>query len=240
MEAVLQDPQPACTFSSASQPGQALKTLCVVGWRGFNHSIAMVNQNQLLEMVKDARFQLLHRDAPFYLPHWERSKLTSVFLPEEMALIDGPPDPGDQTMNVCLRIASPVRLGTPGSARRNVTFVVTEFGLSERSFDPPTLRPEQLTQGDDFVVTPAQWSRARLMEHGFASDKIAVIPHGYKTDAFMPMNVADREQARRNLGLPPQEPCSATSVWRPGTRASMCCCLPLPNCACAACRCVSS
>ena len=36
---------------------------------------------------------------------------------------------------------SPVRSGAPGSARRNATFVVTEFGLSAKSFDPPELSP---------------------------------------------------------------------------------------------------
>lgn len=182
-----------------------MKTLCIEGWRGVNHSIAMVNQNQILEMVKDPRFQLFHRDAPFFMPHWDRNKLDSGFSTEERAVIDALPDPGDQVMDVCLRIASPVRVGVPGSARRTATFVVTEFGLSEKSFDPPGLAPAALTQGEDIVVTPTRWSKARLLDYGFDADKVLVVPHGYKTDTFMPMTEPQRQQARAALGLQPHE-----------------------------------
>jgi glycosyltransferase involved in cell wall biosynthesis len=186
--------------------GETLKTLCIEGWRGVNHSIAMVNQNQILEMVKDARFQLFHRDAPYFLPHWDRNKLDSGFSPEERAVIDSlVPPPEGLVPDVCLRIASPVRVGAPGSARRNVTFVVTEFGLSDKSFDPPETRPEQLTVGDDFIVTPSRWSRERLLDYGFAADKVKVVPHGYKTDSFLPMTPEQRAQARAGLGIQPHE-----------------------------------
>ncbi|UXH80221.1 glycosyltransferase family 4 protein [Roseateles amylovorans] len=182
-----------------------MKTLCIEGWRGVNHSIAMVNQNQILEMVKDARFQLFHRDAPFFMPHWDRSKLDAGFSPEERAVIESLPDPGDQVMDVCLRIASPVRAGTPGSARRTATFVVTEFGLSEKSFDPPGLAPSALTQGDDLVITPTRWSQARLVDYGFDPEKVRVVPHGYKTDTFLPMTEEQRQQARLALNIQPHE-----------------------------------
>jgi hypothetical protein len=122
-----------------------MKTLCIEGWRGVNHSIAMVNQNQILEMVKDPRFELFHKDAPFFMPHWDKGKLDSGFAPEERAIIDALPDPGDRVMDLRLRIASPVRLGDPAAARRNATFVVTEFGLSGKSFDPPEMAPSALT-----------------------------------------------------------------------------------------------
>ncbi|WAC71911.1 glycosyltransferase family 4 protein [Roseateles sp. SL47] len=182
-----------------------MKTLCIEGWRGVNHSIAMVNQNQILEMVKDSRFQLFHRDAPFFMPHWDRSKLDSGFSPEERAIIDGLADPGEQVMDTCLRIASPVRLGRPELARRHLTFVVTEFGLSGKSFDPPDLPPSALTQGDDQVITPTRWSKARLVEYGFDPDKVQVVPHGYKTDTFFPMTDEQRQQARQALNIRPDE-----------------------------------
>jgi len=182
-----------------------LRTLCIEGWRGVNHSIAMVNQNQILEMVRVPGWQISHRDAPYFLPHWDRSKLDSGFSPAEVAIIDGLPAPGDSPVDVCLRVASPVRAGAPGTARRNVTFVVTEFGLSAKSFEPPEMLPAQLTQGDDFVVTPTGWSRDRLVDYGFAEDKIQVVPHGFKTDTFTPMDAAQREQARQALGIQPHE-----------------------------------
>ncbi|WP_077036278.1 glycosyltransferase family 4 protein [Pelomonas sp. KK5] len=195
------------------------KTLCIEGWRGVNHSIAMVNQNQLLEMVKDGRFQLFHRDAPYFLPHWDRSKLDSGFSPEERAIIDGLPDPGEQVVDACVRIASPVRLGKPGSARRTATFVVTEFGLDDKCIDPPDLAPAALTQGDDFVFTPSHWAKARLIDYGFDADKVLVVPHGYKTDVFQPMSPEQRELARAPLGIKPDEVVFANvgvATWNKG------------------------
>lgn len=183
-----------------------LRTLCIEGWRGVNHSIAMVNQNQILEMAKVPGWRIFHRDAPYFLPHWDRSKLDSGFSAEETAVIDGLPAPAaDTPIDVCLRVASPVRAGAPGSAKRNVTFVVTEFGLSGKSFEPPELSPARLTEGDDFVVTPTHWSRARLLDYGFAPDKVQVVPHGFKTDTFLPMSATQRERARQALGMLPHE-----------------------------------
>jgi glycosyltransferase involved in cell wall biosynthesis len=178
-----------------------LKTLCIEGWRGVNHSIAMVNQNQILEMLKVPGWQIFHRDAPYFLPHWNRAQLNSGFSPEEQALLDALPDPGDATTDCCFRIASPVRIGPSGQARRTCTFVVTEFGPIEANFDPKDLRPEQITSGDDAVVTPSRWARDRLVEWGFDADRVHVVPHGYKTDVFAPLSAEAREQARQMLGI---------------------------------------
>ncbi|MDC8773254.1 glycosyltransferase family 4 protein [Roseateles albus] len=182
-----------------------MRTLCIEGWRGINHSIAMVNQNQILEMVKHSGWRICHRDVSYFLPHWNSNKLDSGFSAEESAIIAGLPAPGGEPIDVCLRIASPVRLGEAGSARRNVTFVVTEFGLTGKSFEPAELSPNRLTVGDDIVITPSQWSCARLLDYGFAPDKVKVVPHGFKADTFHPMTSEEREQARLALGVKPHE-----------------------------------
>lgn len=182
-----------------------MRSLCIEGWRGVNHSIAMVNQNQILELAKLPGWTITHRDAPFFLPHWDPSKLDSGFSPAERAVIDGLAPATDAPVDVCFRIASPVRAGRPGSARRNVTYVVTEFGLSAKSFDPVGLTPASLTRGEDRVVTPSQWSKARLLDHGFDAEKVFVVPHGYKTDSFFPMSAEQRAQARQTLGIQPDE-----------------------------------
>jgi glycosyltransferase involved in cell wall biosynthesis len=182
-----------------------LKTLCIEGWRGVNHSIAMVNQNQILEMLRNPGWRIYHRDAPYFLPHWNKAQLNSGFSPEEQAQLDALPDPGDATMDCCFRIASPVRGGRAGEARRTCTFIVTEFGPVAANFEPAHLRPEQITAGDDVVVTPSCWARDRLLEWGFAADKVHVVPHGYKTDVFAPMSGEARQEARQMLGIAPHE-----------------------------------
>jgi glycosyltransferase involved in cell wall biosynthesis len=182
-----------------------LKKLCIEGWRGVNHSIAMVSQNHLLEMLKAPGWEIFHRDAPYFLPHWNRKDHGSGFSLEEQACLDALPDPGDFTMDSCLRIASPVRVGKPGQSRKTCTFIVTEFGPIEANFEPTHLRPEQITKGEDIVVTPSSWARERLLDWGFEADKVHVVPHGYKTDIFAPMSSDARDEARRRLGIAPHE-----------------------------------
>jgi glycosyltransferase involved in cell wall biosynthesis len=182
-----------------------VKKLCIEGWRGVNHSFAMVNQNQILEILKVPGWQVFHRDAPYFRPNWNRDQLNSGFAPEEQARIDALPDPGNDEMDCCFRIAAPVRADHAGKARRLCTFMVTEFGPIEANFDPPTLRPAQLTAGDDIVVTPSRWARHRLIEWGIVQDRVHVVPHGYKTDVFAPMSVEARQEARQMLGIAPHE-----------------------------------
>ena len=45
------------------------KKILIEGWRGINHSYAMVNQYQLLEM-KGMGLELQHLDLPFYNEKW--------------------------------------------------------------------------------------------------------------------------------------------------------------------------
>ena len=64
-----------------------MKTLCIEGWRGVNHSFAMVNQNQILEMLKLPGWEIYHRDAPYFLPHWkDKAQLTSGFAPDASSI----------------------------------------------------------------------------------------------------------------------------------------------------------
>lgn len=182
-----------------------MKKLCIEGWRGVNHSIAIVNQNQILEMLKIPGWQIFHLDAPYFRPHWNRTQLGAGFTTEDQALIDALPHPGDALMDAFLRIASPIRAHKAVQARRTCTFVVTELGLTESSFDPPNLPAEKLTRDEDLIVTPSSWARDRLIEWGFGAEKVNVVPHGYKTDVFCPMTPMERAQARSRLGIASHE-----------------------------------
>jgi len=203
--------------------GAPTKTLCIEGWRGINHSIGMVNQNQILAWLQLPGWQLYHRDAPYFLPHWSRSTLSAGFSAEEQALIDAlAPPPEGQLLDGCYRIASPIRLGPAGAARRTGTFVVTEVG--DLAFEPNELDIRLLTQGADFIVTPSQWSRERLIERGFDGDAIRVVPHGYKTDVFQPLTPAERLEARQRVGIAPEEIvlCNVgVSTWNKGVELAV-------------------
>ena len=182
-----------------------MKTLLIEGWRGVSHSIALVNQYQLLVMLGDAawrqRWNVMHRDLPFFLKHWNAKQMPAGFTEDEQARIDAVPVPPDDLVPDCLlRISSPFKsVVDPGV--KTLTFMVTECGLVDDCFDARPADVGVFTRGENRIVTPSCWSRDRLLDYGIDPAGIAVVPHGVKTDVFTPLNPADRVQGRAALGV---------------------------------------
>ncbi len=186
-----------------------MKTLCIEGWRGVSHSIALVNQYQMLVLLNDpawrADWQLYHRDLRFFLKHWNTRQMPAGFSAAEQAAIDAVPAPPDGLVPDCLlRISSPFRSAID-PAQRTLTFMVTECGLVDDCFDAPPTDPQAFTRDDNRIITPSVWSRDRLVEGGMDADGIVVVPHGVKTDTFTPLLPADRQAGRAALGVADDE-----------------------------------
>lgn len=176
------------------------KHLLVEGWRGVNHSIALVNQHQLLELARRPSLRLSHRDRPFAISTWNRQANASGFMPDDMARIDAIPDPGDERPDVVLRLSSPVA-PIKDDGVRQVTFMVTELGLGEKSFEGGAPDRAAYTAGRNRIVTPTNWSRERLVDFGFDAAGIEVISHGVRMATFHPLSREERATNRANLGL---------------------------------------
>ena len=43
--------------------------ICIEGWRKINHSYALVNQRQLIELLKYP-IHLKHKDIPYFNENW--------------------------------------------------------------------------------------------------------------------------------------------------------------------------
>ncbi len=54
------------------------KKLLIEGLRGINHSYALVNQNQLLQL-RNSHFESFHNDLPFYNHKWSKALNGSGF-----------------------------------------------------------------------------------------------------------------------------------------------------------------
>ncbi len=186
-----------------------MNTLCIEGWRGVSHSIALVNQYQMLVLLRDsawrADWQLYHHDLPFFLKHWNTRQMPAGFTPDEQAAIDAVPAPPAGLVPDCtLRISSPFKSAiTPGV--RTLTFMVTECGLVDDCFDAPPADPQAFTRDDNRIITPSAWSRDRLVDGGMDPAGIVVVPHGVKVDTFTPLQPADRAAGRAALGIADDE-----------------------------------
>ena len=186
-----------------------MKTIGIEGWRGINHSFALVNQCQILEMLKRPGLRLFHRDLPFAMSHWNGKTHNPGFAPADWEQIAALQAPDDEPLDCIYRICSPFRIGLDaGSAGTSthsrsplISFMVTEMGLSSGSFEPGAAKSDVFTRDANLIVTPTQWSRDRLLEWGFAPEKVRVVTHGVNAQTFRPLSPDERTSQRRNLGF---------------------------------------
>ena len=85
------------------------KSLRLEGWRGVNHSFALVNQHQILHLARLPGLHLSHRDMPWAFEHWNAQRNSAGFSPEEAAVIDGLPPPDNTPPDAIYRICAPFR-----------------------------------------------------------------------------------------------------------------------------------
>lgn len=168
--------------------------LLVEGWRGINHSYALVNQYQLLELLKRPDVTLFHRDLPFPTDRWNVTENGAGFSAEDTARIAAIPPP-DGPVDATLRITFPHHAYR--GEGRTFCFATCEFDR----LDPHNLYRGPLGEPDaaTVFVTPSEYSRRGLLNSGL--DKVRVVPHGVDPARFYPVTAQERAQARAQLGL---------------------------------------
>jgi glycosyltransferase involved in cell wall biosynthesis len=184
----------------ADTPQPLKKRLLVEGWRGVSHSFAMVNQHQLLALQRLGGISLHHRDMPFFMPHWNKLDTGAGFAPAQTAFIENLPALATEDADTVYRICAPLRSPDAG-ARHTLTFAVTEFGLTDRSFVDASQPLAAYTDAGNLVVTPSRWSRDRLIDRGFAEPGVRVVPHGVDHDLYRPLDASERQHNRRAIGI---------------------------------------
>ena len=181
--------------------GQA-RTLIVEGWRFFAHSYAVVNQWQLLALMRRGDIAVKVRDAPLYDRTWQPQDGLFDAQTEQMLKrieIAAPSESADAT----LRIVYPFDFSLSHS-RRTAVFATLENQV---------IRKDQMSSLRDYerlqfmappselkIVTPSRWSAEGFHREGFAAKQVAIVPHGIEPSVFHPAP-EEREQIRRELRL---------------------------------------
>lgn len=185
---------------------QTDRRLLVRGWRGINHSFALVNQQQLVELMREPSLKIFHEDLPTPLKSWNDGKVQAGFPAAEDAAIQSLPPPDGSSYDAVLTLAAPFAPLAVRGQRRTATFAVTELGPGENSFTPGFEDPSLYCRDDaEFIVTPTRWSRDRLIEYGFDAERIHIVPHGVRTDLFRPLSLVERMAVRKQVGYQPEE-----------------------------------
>jgi glycosyltransferase involved in cell wall biosynthesis len=180
-----------------------MKKLLIEGWRRINHSYALVNQNQLLELIK-CDFDLYHHDLPYYRPDWKATRNSSGFSDECERNLNSIKSPGveDLLADITYRISFPYRYYPVKSGKLFV------FGTSEYQTIDGYVYENNLKQGLDNselkIITPSCWSQEGFVNAGFDLEKIIVVPHGV-SEVYKPINSDRKESFRRAMGCSASE-----------------------------------
>jgi glycosyltransferase involved in cell wall biosynthesis len=176
-----------------------MKSLCVEGWRFSPHSYALVNQWQLLSLLKRKDILLSVRDRPFYRNHWNVTK--GLFnLEDETKLASIPILSANEFSDVTYRIAFPLDFSVLARGH-TVVFGTSENQVVNKSMLPEPIDVATLSNSDSFfVVTPSRWSREGFVKLGLRDDQIIVVPHGFARNTFYPSELT-RKNARERYKL---------------------------------------
>jgi len=179
--------------------------LRVEGWRKINHSYAVVNQFQLLELIRRPGLTLSHLDLPYLHSHWGEQQNGIGLSKQDILSLDGLAPANAQTAcDAIYRISSPLDLHYNFEQTRLAVFAVTELGLEV----PTSIQLNEIRQFEargGLIVTPSAWSAHLLMEHGFLPGAVKVIPHAASAQYFFPQEASKILAQRQALGFEQDE-----------------------------------
>ena len=175
------------------------KELVVEGWRFICHSYAIVNQWQLLALLRRNEVALHIRDVPFLKPKWKR--VDGLFSPVQEAVLAELPMVDVNTIPATtLRISFPYNF-SPLAQGRLAVFGTAEYGDVPPSYLTGSNDIASLAQNERFmVITPSNWSAAGFLKLGLRADQVVVVPLGVDTTVYRP-DAQNREAARNQLHL---------------------------------------
>jgi len=177
-----------------------MKKLCIEGWRGINHSYALVNQWQILQMLAYP-LEIYHRDKPYWGKQWNPETNSSGFPPTAAAAVAAVPEPPSGVRcDAIYRISFPFDLA-PGHADRVFVFGTAEKRAIRDFFFGPDGTSDAPKRDNLFIVTPSHWSKAGFEEAGFYAERIHVVSHGVDPDSFFPLDRHERAVVRKAMGI---------------------------------------
>lgn len=110
------------------------------------------------------------------------------------------PAPTGQEFDCVYTIGWPFRKASV-QAKKNITFMVTEFGLGDDYFLEKGKEISDLVAGKNIIVTPSAWAKEKVEGFGLPSDKIVVVPHGVDSKIFYPSSKEEKDNIRAQLGV---------------------------------------
>ena len=173
--------------------------LLVEGWLGFNHSYALVNQYQLIEMYQKD-IELYHNQLPNDYG-WNTQKNDHGLSVENYQTLLSIPQAGAEGshFDVEYRISYPYR-AYPSYAKKLFVFGTSEYQhINADFFHGGNL--DFIKNLSTNIITPSKWSSVGFLKAGVDPSRIKVVPHGVNTKIFTPEKKAFQKEVRDSLNL---------------------------------------
>jgi len=175
-------------------------SILVEGWRGINHSYALVNQYQLLQLKGVSGIDLFHKDVPFHFAHWNVKKnYSGLTFEQHQKIVDIPNYDRQNPPDVIYRISSPYNY-SDSTAKRIFVFGPPEDQNLAGKFFGATVN-EAISNEKFKIITPSNWSSQAFLRAGFPAEKIHIVTHGVDPDLFLAGDEERRSKFRAALGV---------------------------------------
>ena len=173
--------------------------LCIEGWRKINHSYAMVNQRQIIELSK-LPISIKHIDIPYYNKNWNEQNNGNGFSKEDNSVIENISSPEkNEIFDITYRITFPYNFEKSNSKKLFV------FGTAEyQNIDGHFINgnPKKKTTKENLnIITTSNWSKIGFINAGFDPEKILIIPCGVDCKVFNPIHTDRKNEIRKKLGI---------------------------------------
>ena len=173
--------------------------ICIEGWRKINHSYAIVNQRQLIELYKYP-VDLKHRDISFFNKKWNEKQNSNGFSKEENNLINNIKIPEkDEIFDITYRITFPYNFAKTTSKKLFV-FGTSEYQNIDGHYINGDPRKENKRE-NFFIITSSNWSKEGFVKAGFDPSKVKVVPHGVDCNIFKNIDDEKKYKIRKKLGI---------------------------------------
>ena len=174
--------------------------ILIEGWRGINHSFSLVNQWQIIELLKTSN--VYFKDVPFISDRWNKKDNSSGFENNIENLINKIPEAGsNKDIDITYRISCPFDFNKNFKSKLLFVFGTSEYKhLNKEVYTNGS--PEFLKHEENFYIhTPSRWSKDGFLNAGFREDQIIVIPHGIETNTFNFISEDEKKKTRERYKI---------------------------------------
>ena len=174
--------------------------ILIEGWRGINHSYALVNQFQIKELIKSDN--IFFKDVPFLSTKWSSIKNDSgldITLKNSINNLNIPNK--NDKIDITYRISSPLDFAHNFKSKLLFVFGTCEDKFLRKEFFKNENQEKVRLNNKIFIHTPSNWSKEGFVRAGFRENQIVVVPHGVDLDFFNISKDTDNEVIREKYKI---------------------------------------